>query len=106
MKLRSNTGGVVEISADRADRLLKSGFFQELDAKAPEAAAEAPETQTEGDDTPEPVEVTPEPSEPQEDDKPEAKVVRAWAVENNVEVPAKGRVPETVYEQYAEAHKN
>jgi len=33
----------------------------------------------------------------------EAKAIRAWAAENDVEVPARGRIPGTVVEQYKAA---
>ena len=33
----------------------------------------------------------------------EAKAIRAWAAENNVEVPARGRIPGAVVEQYKAA---
>jgi hypothetical protein len=35
---------------------------------------------------------------------PDAKEVRAWAVEAGIEVPERGRVPNSVMEAYAEAH--
>lgn len=35
---------------------------------------------------------------------PSSKVVRAWAEANGVECPSRGRVPESVLEQYAAAH--
>lgn len=42
----------------------------------------------------------PEPSGPE---RPAAKDVRAWAAENDVEVPARGKIPDEVYEQYQAA---
>lgn len=35
---------------------------------------------------------------------PDAKAVRAWAAENNIEVPARGRIPGSVIEQYRATH--
>ncbi|MEW2300273.1 histone-like nucleoid-structuring protein Lsr2 [Streptomyces sp. NPDC006655] len=35
--------------------------------------------------------------------KPDPKAVRAWAAENGVDVPARGKIPDAVYEQYAAA---
>lgn len=34
----------------------------------------------------------------------DARAIRAWAAENNVEVPARGRVPAAVIEAYEAAH--
>jgi hypothetical protein len=39
------------------------------------------------------------------DDKPDPKVVREWARANDIEVPAKGRVPQKVKDQFIAAHK-
>jgi hypothetical protein len=100
MKIRSNTGGVVEIGDERAERLLATGHWQTLDA---ESVSEAPEDRPEGGDPQEPVNEPVKPFQGQE--RPAAAVVRSWAVANHVDVPAKGRVPESVYEQYADAHK-
>jgi hypothetical protein len=36
--------------------------------------------------------------------EPDAKAVRAWAAENGVEVPARGKLPAEVVEQYVAAH--
>lgn len=36
--------------------------------------------------------------------RPDAKTVRAWAKDNGVEVPAKGRIPDEVMDAYYEAH--
>lgn len=35
--------------------------------------------------------------------KPDPKVVRAWATENGIEVPARGRIPNEVVEKYQAA---
>lgn len=71
----------------------------------PESVSEVSKDESEGETAPEPVEEPQEPSQPQEE-RPDPNVVRAWAKENNVEVSAKGRVAQQVYDQYAEAHKN
>jgi hypothetical protein len=47
------------------------------------------------DDTPEP---TPEPG-------PDAKAVRAWAAENDIEVPKRGKISDAVVEAYTKAHE-
>jgi hypothetical protein len=36
----------------------------------------------------------------------DTKAVRAWATEQGIEVPARGRIPDAVVAQYAEAHKD
>lgn len=36
--------------------------------------------------------------------RPDAKVVRAWAQESGLEVPARGRVPASIIEAYEAAH--
>lgn len=40
-----------------------------------------------------------------EGDKADAKTVRAWAKDNDVDVPAKGRIPDDVLEAYRQAHQ-
>lgn len=37
--------------------------------------------------------------------RPDAKTVRAWAKDNDVDVPAKGRIPDDVLDAYTQAHK-
>ncbi|GAA2159365.1 Lsr2 family DNA-binding protein [Glycomyces lechevalierae] len=41
---------------------------------------------------------------PEGDKRPDAKTVRAWAKDNDVEVPAKGRIPDDVMDAYNKAH--
>ncbi|MEU2340062.1 histone-like nucleoid-structuring protein Lsr2 [Streptomyces sp. NPDC013172] len=55
-----------------------------------------------------PAEPEPAPAEQgtaDEQTKPEPKAVRAWAAENGIDVPARGKIPDTVYEQYAAAQE-
>lgn len=37
--------------------------------------------------------------------RPDAKTVRAWAKDNDVDVPAKGRIPDDVLDAYTQAHQ-
>lgn len=114
MKIRSLQGNVVTIGDERAEKLIASGHYTPAGEDwhaAPESVPETGHDEQEGDDTPELVQEPEEPSEAQEDTvvaapRPTAAVVRAWAKDNDVEVPATGRVPDSVYEQYDEAHKN
>lgn len=110
VRLYSTAGGSVNIGDERAKKLLESSNWFTKDQlpskKGSETAADAPNDEPQGDDPTEPVEEVPEASQPQEQATASAAVVRAWAKKNDIQVPAKGRVPEVVYEQYAEAHKN
>lgn len=107
MDLRSPEGGLVSIGDERAKRLLARGYTRISDE-----TSESPATDLDTDwhtpDTQEPVQDAPALPQPQEDttdERPPAAEVRAWAVENDVSVPAKGRVPADVYEKYAAAHQ-
>lgn len=65
-------------------------------AKERELAAEAEEPAEA-----EPVQV---PDSPGTDTTPVPKDVRAWAAEQGIEVPARGKLPDAVVEQYQAAH--
>lgn len=43
--------------------------------------------------------------EPVPQDPPTASVVRSWALEQGLDVPERGRLPEAVVEAYTEAHR-
>lgn len=45
----------------------------------------------------------PPPAEPAAADQPAPKDVRAWAAEQGIEVPARGKLPDTLVEQYQAA---
>ncbi|MFJ1653513.1 histone-like nucleoid-structuring protein Lsr2 [Streptomyces sp. NPDC088337] len=63
---------------------------------APDDTEAAPEdAESEPEQAPEP--------EPEPAPRPDAKTVRAWAAENGVDVPARGKIPDSVYEQYQAA---
>lgn len=54
------------------------------------------------------VDETPAPKEPAKAEapkEPEAKAVRAWAAESGIEVPARGKLPAEVVEQYQAAQQ-
>lgn len=64
------------------------------------------ELDSEAPDDPPPVETPPtsDPVEPPADQRPvTAAEVRAWAANNGIDVPAKGRLPEAVMDQYLAA---
>lgn len=44
-------------------------------------------------------------AEPTTDSAPDAKAVRAWAAENGIDVPKRGKVSDDVIEQYTKAHE-
>ncbi|WP_406168889.1 histone-like nucleoid-structuring protein Lsr2 [Streptomyces sp. NBC_00996] len=46
----------------------------------------------------------PNPAAPGASAKPSAKDIRAWAKANFIDVPARGHIPDDVYEQYQAAH--
>lgn len=88
------------------------GYFEQLtpmfewtdaDEAAKEKAAEERKAATEAE---EPVVAEPEqvPGSPAPDTAPAPKDVRAWATEQGIEVPARGKLPDAVVEQYQAAH--
>ena len=64
-----------------------------FDTKAPAPAPAVPEAKT-----------TESPKEHGRE-QPDAKAVRAWAAENDIDVPARGKLPAEVVEQYLAAQK-
>ncbi|MFJ2719373.1 histone-like nucleoid-structuring protein Lsr2 [Streptomyces sp. NPDC087437] len=82
--------------------------FDVEDAGEPEEEPEGAMVQTMRasivtDDTePGPADTVQEP-EPDPAPRPDAKTVRAWAGENGIDVPARGKIPDSVYEQYQAA---
>lgn len=105
VKLAYVQGGLMLAGEKTAERLIATGLWRRVDEpKAAEKPAEDSEPTPEVEATPEDAPKLPEPSEDQEE-RPDANVVRAWALENGVEVSRKGRVAQQVYDTYAEAHK-
>lgn len=47
----------------------------------------------------------PEPKKTEAPKEPDAKAVRAWAADNGIEVPPRGKLPDKVVEQYLAAQK-
>lgn len=52
----------------------------------------------------EPDDDEPSPVDPPADDEPSPATVRAWAKDQGIDVPPRGRVPAEVIEQYRQAH--
>ena len=80
-------GGRVRCTRELAHRL--GVLLDDSPVKAPESPAEELEEVSESQPTTE---------------RPKAVDVRAWAKEKNIECNARGKLPEALYQQYAEAH--
>jgi len=103
------------VAADRAQQVTFPVGDTE-DDEVPDEAAEADEAEADlEDDNDEEAPVEPEEKQaaapenkmvgaPEGDKRPDAKTVRAWAKDNDVEVPAKGRIPDDVMDAYNKAH--
>lgn len=81
----------------------KYGLLQSADDPAPESADEPGDQEGDGEES------SAEPAEPPappiaEAPKTDIKAVRAWALEQGLDVPKRGRISETVVELYNEAH--
>lgn len=126
MKIRYVQGGVMDVSPDRAKRLIASGRFVAFEATT--VSPESPEddrlseptypevldkvVQDEPVKAPEVHEDAPEPTPQGEDTNETSEAstddIRAWAraTRPDLNVRAKGKLSKAAVEAYAEAHKN
>ncbi len=115
VSLRHNGGGLVDVGEKSADRLLRSGQFRRV-VQAPvvpepefddsSAQLVTAEDEQEPVEAPEVVEEALN-AEPPSEDTPEPTVaeIRAWARENtDLNVPARGKLPDAAREAYKNAH--
>lgn len=117
VKLVYRMGGHIYVGEETAKRLLKTNMYampkhatnEEREAvglepeKTPESAEDDWNNVPESQDTPEATE-TQEPAKEQHRATPAE--VRAWARENELDVPAKGRIPSEVFELYEQANSD
>jgi hypothetical protein len=100
-------GGFVVVGDEQADKMVGTGFwgFEGPEAHTADNGWNVAPT---GEDTGDSVSDAPALPQAQEEapERPDVPTVRAWAKDNDIPVSDKGRVAETVYEQYAEAHKD
>jgi hypothetical protein len=93
VRMKNDEGRVVSVPEDMVNAYQG---YKRADADPKPADADEPNQKTENELS----------ASNNEAVKPDAADVRKWAAENGVEVSAKGKIKDEVYEKYAEANKN
>lgn len=96
VRIANDEGRELSVPEDMVD--VYQGY-KRVDAGA-EKPAKAPNPEPQGDTTENELKAV------TEDVRPSAADVRKWAAENDVQVNAKGKIPDDVYAKYAEAHQS
>lgn len=91
--------------AEDVEEAARAGVAADIEAQATHVVADEEEVPVEPEEKqaaqPENKMVAPEGDKA----RPDAKTVRAWAKDNNVDVPKTGRIPDDVLDAYTQAHQ-